>query len=456
MSASPARTVGRLAFRSGILLLAVVVVVAGVELAVRASDGAYDGSYPLVGVFNSAGQGLHPGSSVDFRGVQVGQVGQIELSGRRVRIVLRIDHGFRVPTATTATIEPENLFGAEDVAFTSPHRTGPWMPAGATIARTDVSSQLDDLFAAADPLLSTIDTSALSSSISELDQATVGQAPAIRSSIQESGKLAILLSWTIGAQLTALDSLTSLSAVLAPEGPTLNSLAAKTNAGLPAINRSQAAYQRLLESLTPLSENLAQFLSQYRPDIGTLLDTGANVTRVLLANQQNIESFIKGAYEYVSDIAHVPSAQTLPDGSHFAYFQIFVDFSDVNALVCNLIAPAAPDMAFLEPLQQALDYSGSPFNCSSEETRFDALDKGSSPSTPPATTTAAPAVPATTTAAPAVPATTAPAASAASAPSAISRAAENAAGSLYQSIGQPEAQSGQSLQGLVTMLLGGS
>lgn len=446
MSAPRGHSATRLVFRSGVLLLVAAIVVAGVELAVRASDGAYDGSYPLVGMFSSAGQGLHPGSSVDFRGVQVGQVGQVALSGRRVRVVLRIDHGFRVPTGTTATIEPENLFGAEDVAFTSPRRTGPWLPAGATIPHTDVSSQLDDLFAAADPLLSTINTSALSSSISELDQATVGQAPAIRSSIQESGKLATLLARTIGAQLTALDSLTSLSAVLAPEGPTLNSLAAQTNAGLPAINRSEAAYQRLLESLTPLSENLAQFLSQYRPDIGTLLDSGANVTRVLLANQQNIESFIKGAYEYVSNIAHVPSAQTLPDGSHFAYFQIFVDFSDVNDLVCNLIAPTAPGMAFLEPLQQALDYSGSPFNCSSEEATFKALNQGSTPSAPPTTT----AAPATT---PAGETVTAPSGSASGA---ITRAAEQAAGSLYQSIGQPEGQSGQSLQGLVTMLLGGS
>lgn len=446
MSASPARTVARLAFRSGILLLVIAVVVAGVEVAVRASDGAYDGSYPLVGLFSSAGQGLHPGSNVDYRGVQVGQVGQVELSGQRVRVVLHIDHGFRVPADTTATIEPENLFGAEDVTFTSPRRSGPWMEAGGTIAHTDVSSQLDDLFAAADPLLSTINTSALSSSIAELNQATVGQAPAIRSSIQEGGELASLLARTIGPQLTALDSLTSLSGVLAPEGPTLNTLAARTNAGLPAINRSEAAYQRLLETLTPLSENLAQFLSQYRPDIGTLLDTGANVTRVLLANQQNIENFIKGLYEYVSDIAHAPSAQTLPDGSHFAYFQIFVDFSDVNDLVCNLVAPAAADMSFLEPLQQALDYSGSPFNCSSEVATFDALPQGASSATPSTTTT---------TAAPA--ATAAPSASTTPVPSsAISQAAAKAAGSLYQSIGQPEKQAGQSLQGVMSMLLGGS
>ena len=434
----------RLAYRATVLVVVAAVLVAGVDLAVRASDGAFDGSYPVVGMFGSAGQGLHPGSGVDFRGVQVGQVGTIAHSGRRVRVVMQIDPPFRVPADATATIRPQNLFGAEDVTFTTASPAAPpsppWIAPGGSVTRTAVSSQLDDLFAAADPLLSTIDTTALSSTISELDQGTAGQGPAIASGIDEGAKLAALLGNTLGAQLTALDSLTALSGVLAPEGPAFDDVAAQVNTALPAINRSEAAYQRLVASLTPLAENVAQFLSRYRPDIGTLLTTGANVTRVLLANQQNIETLVKGAYEYVSDIARAPSAATLPDGSHYAYFQIFIDFSDVNSLVCNLVAPAAPNLAFLQPLQQALDAPGSPFDCSAQVAAFDSLPQS-------ATTPAAGAV------SPATPGTATPATGT---PSAVANAARQAAGSVYQSLGQPQVPVGRSLQGVVTMLLGGS
>jgi len=438
----------RRSWRAVVVAVVGAVVIAGVDLAVRAADGAFNGSYPVVGMFTSAGQGLHPGSEVDFRGVQVGQVGTIALSGRAVRVVMLIDPSFRVPATATATIRPQNLFGAEDVTFVTPDPAAPpappWVAPGSTVARTAVSSQLDNLFAAADPLLSNIDTTALSSTISELDQATAGQGPAIASGIGEGQKLAALLADTIDAQLTALDSVTALSGVLAPEGPALDNLASQVNTALPAINRSEVAYQHLLASLTPLSENVAQFLSRYRPDIGTLLDSGANVTRVLLANEHNIATLVKGAYEYVSTISRAPSASVLPDGSHFAYFQIFIEFSDVNNLVCNLVAPAAPNLAFLQPLQQALDAPGSPFNCSSQVATFDSLPQTVGSTTTPATGGASVAV-------------AGPAASGQTgSPAAVSGAATRAAGSIDRSIGQPQVPSAQSLQGLMTMLAGGS
>jgi len=48
----------------------------------------------------------------------------------------------------------------------------------------------------------------------------------------------------------------------------------------------------------------------------------------------------------------------------------------VNQLVCSLIAPDEPGLSFLEPLQEALAGSGTPFNCSSELATFDAAQGG--------------------------------------------------------------------------------
>ena len=72
-------------------VIAVVVVtalVAGVVLLVENADGAFNGDYQVVASFPSAGQGLHTGSEVDYRGVEVGTVTSIGLSGGRARVVL--------------------------------------------------------------------------------------------------------------------------------------------------------------------------------------------------------------------------------------------------------------------------------------------------------------------------------------------------------------------------------
>jgi len=438
------RSIGRLV----VVLAVTAAVVAGVVVLVRNADGAYDGDYRLVGSFPSAGQGLHPGSEVDYHGVQVGTVTAISLASGRARVVLALEPSFRFPADATATIRPQNLFGAEEVSVTAPgDGSGPSLVPGTQVPHTATAEQIDDLFATADPLLEQIDTPDLSATVSELNQATDGQGSRIASGLDEGAQLATLLSNTLGAQLNAFDSLTALSAALVPSGPELNRVAGQADAALPAINAAESDFQRLLDTLSPLAENVAQFLSLYRPDIGQLLASGDNVTRVLVAHTSDIGSLIQGAYQYVTRVGDV-SGETLPDGSTFAYFQTFIQFDDVNALVCNLIAPAAPGLAALAPLQQALSSAGSPFDCSSEEASFNQVQQASAasdatPATSPAATPAPPAPAAT--AAP----TTAPTTSS------TGGLGSTVAGQVDQALGQPVAPGGQSLNGYVQMLLGG-
>jgi len=428
-------------------VIAVVVVtalVAGVVLLVENADGAFNGDYQVVASFPSAGQGLHTGSEVDYRGVEVGTVTSIGLSGGRARVVLDLQPSFHFPADATATVRPQNLFGAEEVAVTSPDgQGGPWLSPGASVAHTATADQIDDLFATADPLLEQIDTTDLSSTIGELNQATDGQGGQIASGLGEGAKLATLLSNTLGAQITALNSLNALSVALVPSAAGLNQVARQANTALPAINAAQADFQHLLDTLTPLARNVAQFLSLYRPDIGQLLASGANVTRVLLTHESDIQSLIRGAYQYVTRLGAVSGA-TLPDGSTYAYFQTFIQFDDVNDLVCSLIAPAAPGLAALVPLQQALSSSGSPFDCASQETSFNTINPAAA-GQPASTPAATPAAAATSTTSPTSP----------TSPTSATSAGSTVAGQIYQTIGSPAAPQAQSLNGYVQMLLGG-
>lgn len=411
--------------RTAVVLLAIAVVVAAVVVIENAVGGAYSGNQLVVGRFSSAGQGIQPGAEVDFAGVQVGRVHAIELVNRAAKVTLSIYPSFHFPANATATIQPENLFGADAVAITSPTgQRGPYLKPGGTIAHTRVASELTDLLAVADPLLQQINTTDLSQALSELDQATNGAGSEIATGITEASKLGTLLSSTLGAQLTALDSLSALNGALLPAAAQLNTVSQDANTALPAINRAQDNFQRLLESINPFAENLAQFLSLYHPDIATLLTTGDNVTRVLLSHETNIQQTITGLYQYVYRLSLAP-ADTLPDGSRIGYFQVFIDFSDVNNLVCSLIAPASGGLAALAPLQAALGAAGSGFDCSAQTATFNQLN-------PPATTAA------TTSAAPST-----------------GQQGNQVAQQVYQALGAPKAPVPQSLSGYLSMLLGG-
>lgn len=418
-----------------------VVVVGGTVTLIRDSNGDYSGDYPLSGVFAQAGEGLPPGSEVVFRGVQVGRVSSAALHGDQAKVTMLIDPNFEVPRDATATIEPVNLFGADEVSLTTPSdnaEAGPYLAHGASIAHTANSDELGDLFAAATPLLQKINTNSLSSVLGELGQASQGEGASIARSITAGTRLAGELNATRNAQEVALDSLARFSQAVAPLAGNLNSVANEVNDALPAFNSEEGDYEKFLNAVIPFANDLASLLTTYRPDIDTILTAGDNVSRVLLAQQSNVGQVIQGAYSYFRTIANgAASAQKLPDGSTYAYFNTFLLFSDVNSLVCGLLAPASPGLSFLQPIQQALAGAGSAFNCSTQLAAFNAAQ-----STTPAGSSASPAVASSTPASPT--GTPTPA-----------QAAQSAANQAYGMAGAPDTSTGSGLGGFIGGLLGG-
>jgi ABC-type transporter Mla subunit MlaD len=321
------------------------------------------------------------------------------------------------------------------VSISSPHGNsdaGPYLAPGATFPHAQSSDELGDLFAAATPLLNQIDTNQLSTFLGELAQASQGEGPKIAAGINAGTQLAGLLDRTLNAQILALDSFAKFTNALAPAAGDLNNLNAQINAGLPGFNAEEADYQNLINTLIPFSDRLASLLATYHPDIATILTSGDNVSRVLLAQQDNIGQVINGAYHYFQKIAEGTSGlNKLPDGSTYGYFNTFILFNDVNSLICNLIAPPTGGMSYLEPLQQALAGAGSAFNCSSQLSSFASLQGNSStPSvvTPPNGT---------------------------SPTSAANSAGSAAANQVYGIIGQPDTSKPTTLGGILNQLVGG-
>jgi virulence factor Mce-like protein len=412
--------------------LVFIAVLAGATITlVRNSNGDFSGDYKLSGLFAKAGEGLESGSEVVFRGVQIGRVSTIALKDDMAKVTVLINPTFKVPRDTTATIEPVNLFGAEEVSLSSSHHNsdaGPYLPHNGTFVQVANSDELGDLFAAAAPLLNKINTTNLSTVLGELAQASQGEGPNIAKSISAGTQLAGLLNQTLNAQELALDSFAKFSQSVAPLGGSVNGISSEVNAALPSFNAEEAEYVKLLNSVIPFANSLSSLLSTYRPDIDTILSAGDNVSRVLLTQQANIGQVVRGAYDYFNTIATgASSLQKLPDGSTYAYFNTFILFSDVNSLVCNLLAPTSSGLSFLAPIQQALTGATSAFNCSSQMAAFDkAQDEAAAPGSTSTTAT-----------------------------SGSTAAAQQTATQAYGLVGQPDTSKATGLGGFIQQLLGG-
>jgi phospholipid/cholesterol/gamma-HCH transport system substrate-binding protein len=333
--------------RKALRALASVVILAvlalGATTAVRAAYGAFSDDFTVSTRFARAGQGLRPGSDVKYRGVNVGKVRSVELRDRGVDVVLQLHKGAEVPRTTTASVRPKTLFGEKYVQLaTKAGDPKPYLSGGDRIRATGTGLEVEELIDTTDHLFRNVDADELATFMDEMVRASQGEGDKVAHLIDRSTKATAAMADTLDAQLAAIDSFARFAHQYRDIGPALNGTNRNLNELLPTFNAARHDYERLLTTLKPFSDHLADFVEVNEADFDQLLREGDNVVRVLTARKQNISETIRGLNLYTRTLADAVAPGTLPDGTRYGNMKLFIDFGELKGLLCTVLGPSAP------------------------------------------------------------------------------------------------------------------
>ncbi len=324
--------------------------------------GGYDSQYELVGDFPRAGQGLAPGSDVTYRGVDVGEVSSIELVDRQARVTLAMEPDFEVPDDARFVVRPKTIFGEKFVDLTFPGGDGgPYLEDGDQIAQAEAATEVEDFFEGSDDLFDALDEQELAQLVTSMSESARGTGEDVARALESGAEATAVGADTIEPQLRALDSWSAFQDAIRDVGPDLNAIAANGEVAMSEFNANRDAYERVLASLRPFAEDLADLLEGTRPDIDTYLEQGDSVVRLLTANEHHLTDLIEGLGQYVQAFGGGLSQERLPNGEGFAYFKNLLYLDDVEAFICSSLAEAPPEFG---ALRDALLGLQSDFDCS--------------------------------------------------------------------------------------------
>jgi virulence factor Mce-like protein len=344
--------------RSVAALAVACLMVAGVAVGVRASYGAFDDAVEVSGTFPRAGQSLNKGSDVLYRGVPVGEVRSIELDGLDVRITLALEPGATIPVDVEAVVAPKTLFGEKSVELRGGTAEAETLAEGDVLEHTRAGTEVEELLATADPLFRGIDTTELASLMTELTQVLQGQGRRFNRALEPTVRAAGLFEETLDAQLDLLDSTAAFAEQIKGIGPGLNATADNLNVLLPTLNQARGDFVRFLRTLRPLADDLSEVLVTVRPDIDRLLVGGVNVSRLLIAREDELADTVNGLAVYLQTLSEGISRETFEDGTKAAFFKVFVVLDDLNGMLCALVNPGfdvPPELAgVLDQLSEGL------------------------------------------------------------------------------------------------------
>lgn len=330
------------AYRAIAAIVVVVLLAGGATVAVRAAYGAFSDDMLVTTRFARAGQALRPTSDVKYRGVNVGKVRSVELVDREVEVVLQLRPSARIPTDTSATVRPKTLFGEKYVELAVTEDRGSYLADGDDIEATGTGTEVETLLDSTDRLLRSIDVEELAVLMDELTQAAQGEGDNVARAIDRGVQATAVFDETLDAQLRAVDSLRRFTEQYRDIGPQINAVTGNLNELLPTFNAARADYERLLVTLRPFADHLADFIEVNEADLDTLLDNGDNIVRVLTARKENISETVYGLSRYMQAFAGAISEEQLPDGSRFGYLKVFIEAGDLQQLICNTLGPTGP------------------------------------------------------------------------------------------------------------------
>ncbi|MGO4203436.1 MlaD family protein [Rhodococcus sp. TAF43] len=229
--------------------------------------------------------GLTAGTTVTYRGVQVGKVASVALDAEHggARVEFDLDPGTRIPQDSIAKVGMGTVAGIQNVDIFPNTAAGPYLEDGDTLAAPQDQQpvQMDQLMGDAARLLGSIDPDAVSTLGTELGASFEGLGPSLTGLIDDGDRLTALLERQAPELRSLLTRTASLVGTMAEASDSFvrGMGAARTFTGQLDDNRPVLVYlvDRSPEALTRTRE----LFDRYHDTFGALLANLATVTPVI-------------------------------------------------------------------------------------------------------------------------------------------------------------------------------
>ena len=273
--------------------ISLAVLAALILAAFRADD------LPLIGggdtyyaAFSEAG-GLKANDEVRVAGVRVGKVDAVELDGDHVKVTFKVEGDVDFGKQSAASIRIKTLLGSMYLAL-EPAGSGQLAEESTIpVERTTSPYDVVEAFAGLAETSEKIDTDQLTQSLSTLADLGRNTPDEFRETLEGVSALSETLASRDEQINTLLTNLQKVSGVLGDRSDDIVKLMKDGDVLFKALVARRQAIHNLLVSTSTMSEQLTLLIRQSRADLEPALSNLDTVVKVLLKNQDNLDSTLR-------------------------------------------------------------------------------------------------------------------------------------------------------------------
>ncbi|MFA1548413.1 MCE family protein [Actinomadura chokoriensis] len=259
-------------------------------------------------------QSLVTGHSVQVADIRVGTVTGIRLDGYRARVTMSLRK--RVPTGTTATIAKSSLLGENYVRLDLPAGArldgGPYLASGATIGRTSVQPDLEQISEKVGPLLAALGGQDIATISAESATAVGGKGPQLNTLIARAAAVGDQYAAASTDLGRALDSLGRLGRSLSKGSRELDRLPGNVELATRRLQDDRDNLKRTIQALLKLATSVnAKVQKRHAARLAALLKRADELLAAALRGRDELKTLAGTVLNFLNGPSVSSSGQSL-------------------------------------------------------------------------------------------------------------------------------------------------
>ncbi|WP_326607630.1 MCE family protein [Streptomyces sp. NBC_01799] len=255
------------------------------------ADALLDRGYTVRAEFTATG-GVFPGAEVTYRGVPVGRVGELRLSGSRgVSVALEIEDGARIPANTLAVVANRSAVGEQYVDLQPRVSDGPYLRDGSVIARGDTRVPLPttDVVLSLNRLVNSVGKKDLRITVDELGNAFAGTGPHLSRLVDSGNNLVESASASLPQTVSLIEDSRTVLKTQVDKGSAIRSFSHDLAALTAELKSSDGDLRRLIGSTAPAAQELNSLLKANETALPVLLGNLISGGQITVARLPGVE-----------------------------------------------------------------------------------------------------------------------------------------------------------------------
>ncbi|MFF4145528.1 MCE family protein [Streptomyces sp. NPDC001698] len=272
--------------------------------------------------------GVFPGAEVTYRGVPVGRVGDLQLTGSGVSVALKIEDGApRIPADTLAVVADRSAVGEQYVDLQPRRSGGPYLMDGSPIPRSHTRTPLPvtDLVLSLDRLVNSVGKDDLRVTVDELGKAFAGTGPNLSRLVDSGDALVESASESLPQTVSLIEDSRKVLKTQADQGSAIKSFSRDLATLTAQLKSSDGDLRRLIGTTVPAAQEVDSLLKSTRPHVPVLLANLISGGQITVARLPGVEQAL------VTLPFNVAGSYTVIPGDGTTHFGLTVNADDPPA-----------------------------------------------------------------------------------------------------------------------------